>query len=208
MLVSTSLSEKMDEINDFYRFIKERDKVSCSQCVILKSNCLLMMYALVESVFLDVVNEIIQNINAKLICYNSITTLQHLKHFDGSILEKLNKIKDSKPQKAMEHLVNIIDDFVTTPTKAIKIAEKEQFWGNVDSNKIKKECGNLGIQVKKESKAVNNVKEKRNVLAHGNIRFSDIGSSITVVELGKLIKEVEAYLKHVITISDNFIINL
>ena len=79
--------------------------------------------------------------------------------------------------------------------------------GNVDSEQIKKICFEYGIKILKECSELDMVKRKRNELAHGESRFSEVGGDITESELQKYKAAVYAHLDLVIKNTEKFLKN-
>lgn len=79
--------------------------------------------------------------------------------------------------------------------------------GNADSENIKKVCFEYGIKILKHCSELDMVKQKRNELAHGESRFTEVGGNITESELKKYKEAVYQHLDLVIKSTEKYLKN-
>lgn len=163
---------------------------------ILKSNCFLMLYNLIESTFINGID----------ILYNILKTNNH-KYQDIS-----DKLKDIWFNYSFKKSFDPNSHFNTYKTKAYKVIDsilkKETIKmdrkaigldGNLDCENIMNTCNSHGIGLnvsnKKEGGAILHIiKLKRNDLAHGAISFSECGKDFSYQDLKKYKNEIMIFL--------------
>ena len=167
---------------------------------ILKSNALLMVYNLVESTIMGGILEIYDTLFQQGITYKMVRT--EIKKIWFSF--KFNQVYDknahfhSYRDKAEEIITSILsDDKLALDRKATDIS------GNLDAEKIRQICQEHGIQYKlcPESRGgviLEDVKNKRNNLAHGTISFVECGRDYTIEDLQKIKNETVFFLNNIL----------
>lgn len=173
---------------------------------ILKSNALLMVYNLVESTIMGGVLEIYNTLLRHGITYRMVRTEIQKIWFSF----KFNQVYDknahyhSYRDKAAEIITSILsDDVLALDRKAADIS------GNLDAEKIRQICREHGIQFRlcPESRGgvvLEDVKNKRNNLAHGTISFVECGRDYTIEDLKKIKNETVFFLNNILTGMRNY----
>ncbi|MFL2095247.1 MAE_28990/MAE_18760 family HEPN-like nuclease [Marinilactibacillus psychrotolerans] len=164
--------------------------------IILKSNCYLMLYNLIESTVRSLIQTVYDEITIQRLGYKDIRIeLQKIwinVSYDalGHTTTNFNQHKD----KAKEMISFVIND------ERIVLTEKDiNLNGNVDYRMIKDvfEKHGLGIPDNHGAKVgvgLKEIKDKRNAMAHGNISFIDSARDTTLTDLTIYKSEVIDYL--------------
>ncbi len=173
---------------------------------ILKSNALLMVYNLVESTVMGGIMEIYDTLFQHGITYRMVR--REIQNIWFSF--KFNQVYDknahynSYRDKAAEIITSILsDDTLTLDRKATDIS------GNLDAEKIRQICRDHGIQYRlgPESRggvALEDVKNKRNNLAHGTMSFVECGRDYTIEDLKKIKNETVFFLQNILSGMKNY----
>lgn len=205
-IVLAEFKDRVQEINIYINFIEkleENDKISN----ILKANCLLMIYNLVESTFTNGIEKIYSVLKYEKCTYQNICEKLQTIWFEYKFKNAFdpNSHFNTYKGKALEILTSILNqDIILLNKKATNIN------GNLDGDEIRKVCNSHGITLKilksaQGGRFLSDVKEKRNSLAHGSISFSECGRDYTlndlkgikiqiVIFLISFIKSLETYL--------------
>ena len=170
---------------------------------IMKSNFILMLYNLVEAVFVSGIQEIYSYINAESIPYSNLTKkLQHI-----WINAKFTSIckQNNKPDPQLKSFLSIVNSITTN--KNIKMKDNMlDGSGNFNSDLIKKICIHHGIYSRAEDK--NNQLEKirlnRNKLAHGEESFSDCMRDYSIADLNSMQIDTINFIKQIILDMESF----
>jgi len=176
---------------------------------ILKSNCYLLLYNLIESSIRNGIVAIHDVINIENLKYQELTSkIQKLwinNDLTKSFLDRFIT-KDTISKNIEDILENISNEHhIIIDANNISIS------GNLDAKTIKNLIdiygfyGNLGIPEKEINYILDFVVKMRCDLAHGNISFTDSSHSKTwselIIEKDKIIK----YLSHLLNNIENFI---
>ena len=168
---------------------------------ILKSNALLMVYNLVESTIMGGILEIYNTLFLHGITYKLVR--KEIQDIWFSF--KFNQVYDknahyhSYRDKAAEIITSILsDNALTLDRKATDIS------GNLDADKIRQVCKEHGIRFNLQPQSrggvvLEDVKNKRNNLAHGTISFVECGRNYTVEDLEKIKTETVFFLKNILS---------
>lgn len=206
-----TFEERVEEIELYYSALDELyiSKISSNNgekylkddfLKILKSNALLMIYNLVESTIMGGILEIYDALNQNGITYKMVR--KEIQNIWFSF--KFNQVYDknahynSYRDKAAEIITSILSDAtLILDRKATDIS------GNLDAEKIRQICQEHGIKyrLKPESKGgivLEDVKNKRNNLAHGTMSFVECGRNYTIEDLKRIKTETVYFLKSII----------
>ena len=162
---------------------------------VLKANCFLLIYNLIESSIKLSIAEIYDSISKKKNKYSDVKEeIQKL-----WISEKYKNFDGKKTDFIFDTINNITDDIIEINFKAEKVIS-----GNIDSRKIIEFSTALGFSKVTHYKAKNGgklyqVKTQRNNLAHGNTSFSDCGRQYTYEDLREIKQQVIVYLRGILS---------
>lgn len=163
---------------------------------ILKANALIMIYNLVESSIMGGILEIYDALKSSGYCYKDVR--KEIQDIWFSF--KFNQVYDknahynSYRDKAAEIINAIIqNDALIMDRKATDIR------GNLDADKIRQICKQHGITYKIDAKCkggavLEDVKNKRNDLAHGTMSFAECGRYYAIDDLEKVKNETIIFL--------------
>lgn len=204
-------NDRKEEIDLYFKAIEElydcKDKFEQSYTFqsddflkMIKANALLMIYNLVESSIMGGILEIYDQLKTSSYSYNDVR--REIKDIWFSF--KFNQVYDKKAhynsyrEKALEIINEIINgEVIELSRKATDIS------GNLDSKKIRQLCKDHGITYTLDSNCrggcvLDDVKEKRNNLAHGTISFVECGRDYSFEGLIKIKEETIIYLDGII----------
>lgn len=147
---------------------------------IFKANGFLLLYNLIESTVLNSVIAIFDEIQVKGLCYNQVS--EKVKKYWFKY--KYKHDDNIKEDNLYEKFYNIVEDIVKNVT--LDLINKLEYGGSIDAKRIKDIAGSLGADFdyadydkEKHGKVLVEIKSKRNLLAHGNESFANIGKDIT-----------------------------
>jgi hypothetical protein len=167
---------------------------------ILKANALLMIYNLVESTVLNGMDEIYDKLKANGVTY--VAVRKEIRDIWFSY--KFKQVYDQKAHygsykdKALEIVNSIMTgEVIELNRDALSVS------GNLDADEIRKVCSGHGIGFKpndtcKGGVRLNDVKTKRNLLAHGTLSFSECGREYTLDDLVEIKEQTYVFLASLI----------
>ncbi len=196
--------ERKQEIECYYKFLEKivlnpnifantqnkRNNCLNNRIVkILKANTFLLLYNLIESTVGNSVDYVCREITKENIKYDIVA--ERLKIQWVKILTK-QQFKSSNEDKLVKSVKGIIDK---TMEDCIKFENnyKISYGSNVNTELLFSIARDFGFELKfapslKGGHRINEIKDKRNGLAHGNILFSDCGQNTSIEDL-KLYKD-------------------
>lgn len=158
-----------------------KHKINSNNKRILKATVLLLLYNIVEAVINKILVEIIENINQSELSYvNAIANVQKAwikLQCQDSLRSCDRKNFSSNMHKYLDAIIN------ENPMTFETIGFRELVSGNADSENIKKACCEYGLIILRNCNALDIVKQKRNELAHGDAKFTEVGGNCTESEL-------------------------
>lgn len=204
-------NERVEEIELYYAAITELYVVKAAEnsekkfldddfLKILKSNALLMVYNLVESTIMGGILEIYDSLKQHGITYKMVRREMQ----DIWFAFKFNQVYDknahyhSYRDKAAEIINSILsEDVLELDRKATDIS------GNLDAMKIRQICNSHGIIYNlvpqcRGGSVLEDVKNKRNYLAHGTMSFVECGRDYSVEDLSKIKTETVFFLSNIL----------
>ena len=231
--------EKVDEINKYFEFVQFLDiyglensrilktksrpdfKIDSNLEKVLKGNCYLMLYNLVEGSLVESINAIFVDINQNAIPFVQLTPaykqiwLKYKYHLVQSKPKKSNDKHtnmDTDLEKTIQELdlftINTFKEKKYSPTKIkeyesfddykayLKVIKVSDISGNLDARIIRDDLSRIyDFEVPMRCDELLDVKNARNKLAHGEETFSDAGKRNTIQELTQMKVEVIKYLK-------------
>ena len=167
---------------------------------ILKSNALLMIYNLVESTIMGGIIEIYDELQQEGITYQQVRQEIQKIWFRFKFNEAYDKQAhyNTYREKA-ERIINSIlhGEKLILDRKATNIS------GNLDAKKIRQVCHEHGITFNidpncKGGIVLDDVKEKRNNLAHGTQSFVECGRDYTIEDLNNIKEQTTLFLKGIL----------
>ncbi len=212
-----TFTDRVAEINLYYDAVKELySQKMLSDTVykfysedflkILKSNALLMIYNLVESTIMGGILSIYDELQHQQISYNQVRSEIQKIWFSY----KFNQVYDKKAHynsyrdKAEEIINEIITNrILVMDRKATDIS------GNLDADKIRQICHDHGILISipnncRGGLVLDDVKEKRNNLAHGTVSFVECGRDYTIDDLENIKNETTIFLTAILNGMKNY----
>lgn len=192
------LQERSSELSLFIRFLEESESeiLDSHQSVhtvatteisaIMKSTVLLMNYSLIEALVVELVDELF-----------TIARENHvpLGRFSTSVRNQLisyrfRGLRDAGTQKIQEAVSELIDiallgSVVECPSRT---SIRDGFLGNLDARKVRLVAEQFGVEVRLSSRTrggsdLREIKDSRNLLAHGHISFVQMGQLKSAAEL-------------------------
>ena len=202
-----------ERINEIELYFKALQDLYCTQprkisymfysddfLKILKANALIMIYNLVESSIMGGILEIYDELKTSGYSYKDVR--KEIQNIWFSF--KFNQVYDktahynSYRDKAVE-IINVIlkNQPLEMDRKATDIS------GNLDADKIRQICSEHGITYTIESECrgglvLEDVKNKRNQLAHGTTSFAECGRYYSIEDLEKIKKETIIFLNSIL----------
>lgn len=201
--VIDTFNDRVAEINLYYNVISKMysqkdtiDFYSEDFLKILKSNAILMIYNLVESSIMGGILAIYDELQRQQLSYCNVRSeIQNI-----WFSYKFNQVYDKKAHynSYKEKATEIIDDILTNKILVLN-RKATDISGNLDAEKIRHICQDHGIIVDMPANChggfvLNDVKERRNDLAHGTISFVECGRVYTIDDLQKTKDETIAFL--------------
>ncbi len=204
--------ERINEIELYFAAIKQLYETQGSVEVklefhsddflkMLKANVLLMVYNLVEASIMGSILEIYDQLKANGYSYNDLRKEMR----DIWFSFKFNQVYDksahynSYREKALEIISGIVNsEIIELSRKATDIS------GNLNADKIRQICKDHGIVYSiddscKGGIVLDDVKEKRNYLAHGTISFVECGRDYSIDELVSIKDQTITFLYGILT---------
>jgi hypothetical protein len=201
-------------------------KIDSELVKILKANCYLILYNLVEGAITSGINALFVAISSKQKNYKEFKTeiqqvwIKYKKYshetFQTKRIEESAKFFVDTMEKIFNEKVEILpktigkENRVVTDYEAyLKEIGKNEISGNLDADRIRKLSKLYGFPeyvTSKEMHSLLKVKNKRNSLAHGRTNFSEEGR-IPIEELIIMKDEVVNYIGNVLNIFEQHIQN-
>ena len=172
--------------------IEERE-IDVTLSTMLKAHGFLLLYNLIEATIQNSIMAILNTIHASSITYKQLSD----KLRKMWIKQELNSFNNDKVLSMIDKILN--DEVLKFEARCFHVS------GNIDAQKIREVLKQIGGNEIKDGRDLENIKNKRNCLAHGDFSFSEIGKDCTVAELisykenvkdylSKVLDEIEAYI--------------
>lgn len=170
---------------------------------VLKANCFLLLYNLIEASVKQSITEIYDQVTSKGLTYREVTS--HFKEL--WIKENYKNFKDHGEKNIFQFISNIDEDVITIDFDPSKVIS-----GNIDRRKIEFFSNKFGFSSRVHYSAGNGdklhqVKMRRNSLAHGNISFSECGREFTYEDLCDIKKQVIRYMRQILKNIEQFLLD-
>lgn len=205
--------ERVKELNLYFDFLSEvvskdihlhSTKTGAGKPVdvevqkILKANLFLILYNLIEAIIRKSIQEIYDSIERDGLSYK-LTRPEIQKIL---INHRYKQIRESSPTSFVEAIENLLADALNDA--AVKLdPESIPISGNLDARKIRELARTYGFsEATKKSKRGGSdlltVKNQRNLLAHGNLTFSECGRNYNINDLKRIKNEVVWFLEDIL----------
>lgn len=170
--------------------------------IILIANAFLILYNLIESTVRNSIVEIYTKVEDDELTFDKLSDkLQKL-----WIKQTTDKLKENnfKAETLRKYVLNLANDILQRET--VKLTkDKMDFSGNLDAGKIRKLADKIGFDKTLNGRNLEQIKNKRNRLAHGDQTFYDVGKDFSVGDLTIFKNETFAYLADIIDNIEKFI---
>lgn len=178
------------------------EKVQPQFHTILIANAFLILYNLIESTVRNSIIEIYEIIETEKLTYEKLS--KKIKQI--WIKQTTDNLKEgtynqSTLQKYIQELAN---EIITKETVRLS-KDKLDFSGNLDAQKIRELAKKIGFKKSNDGRNLEEIKKKRNRLAHGEQTFYEVGKDFSVRELRAFKDETIEYLSDVINNVETFI---
>jgi hypothetical protein len=233
--MSDLFEERVEEINEYFEFLTSFDNSSrdTRTLKILKSNCYLLLYNLIEGSVFEGINQIFLEINQQNISFeqlndrykkkwlnykNSLINRDSFKPFDKDSNQILNEISRFYILNFKDKSGNVFEGYASY----LKTQNKTDFSGTLDIRLIRDVAESYGFpipaesyneenkrltekeRISKEGEVFLEIKNIRNKLAHGEVTFSEVGKLSTIDLIDKKERIVQ-YLSILLKNIDTFI---
>ena len=203
--VKETFEERKEEIEFYYSVLVEIDRENSSiQTIdnarlfrIMKSNFILMLYNLVESTVSTGMLEIYESIKNNSCTYrNMVQELQTLWR-DAKVKQVYSS---SAELKMYTNRVKEIVNNITTNAPFVLEKNMLNINGNLNAGRIKHICDDHKIRynVVDDNNKLEEVRKKRNSLAHGDESFSQCARDITLSDLESIKEIIIRFLQGII----------
>lgn len=171
---------------------------------ILKSSCILIIYNCIEGTVYKSLECIFDKISEEKLNYKSIIVEIQNIWFKSKIPQK-NTIDEIKIEILFEHIEHIISNNINLNLKDFLEKNRGYFGkGNITDNLIHEELfPKIGLIVSQKivEPKIDDIKENRNKLAHGGASFSELGKTLSFLELeadkNRIFKFLEKYVNEI-----------
>ena len=209
--INETFEERKGEIEFYYSVLVEIDRESSSiQTIdnarlfrIMKSNFILMLYNLVESTVSTGMLEIYESIRNDSCTYK--TVVQELQKIWRDA--KVRQVYSSSTElKAYTNKVKEIVDDITTSAPFVLEKGMLNINGNLNAGRIKHICDDHKIRysVVDDDNKLEEVRKKRNSLAHGDESFSQCARDLTLSDLESIKDIIIRFLGGIIQGMENY----
>ncbi len=205
--------ERKAEIEFYYSILKDLDEATGRINTldnprferILKSNFLLMLYNFIEACITTAFIELYEGIEMQETTYQQL--IEKVQRIWSD--HKLSTASEStaKSQTYKKIVYDILDDVLASNHVEFNISDRQKFTksivqnsGNLDARSIRTllEKHNIDFEDKSEKAKIKIVREKRNMLAHGEESFGDSARDYTVSEFEDFKDEVLNFIDDVL----------
>lgn len=194
--LSLTLTDTKQAIRIIHNKINDADIINRDLLKTLRASSYLLLYNLLESTMAETINAIHTTIADEQLQITDLSAQLH-----RIILLSLQKGLSEKKINQLSQSNQDIRDIVLT----LGYDKRKLFNGNIDIDVINDFCKRYGFKPyphqdasgKKllyDSSVIEEIRRKRNSLAHGSESFSQCGQNIVVGSLGEKLKNVEAVL--------------
>jgi hypothetical protein len=169
---------------------------------VFKAAFFLLLYNLVEATVRKSILAIYDSIGKEKLGYQDLSEeVQRV-----WIQSNQSAIKDLKNKNFAAEMHNKIQPLILNSQIFLSVSYvKDSMAGNLNSKQIKELCFNYGISIVRESKELDDIKARRNQLAHGELSFTEVGREYAVQDLEDIYKSAVRHLDTVVKKIENYI---
>jgi len=209
--VNSDFNKRKDEVNEYFSFLEKLNNdhiklkyikentteefvISTKLQRIFIANTFLLLYNLIESTIRNSIVTIYNKIQDDEITYTNLSEKikQIWLHKNGKKFSIHNT--DNTIEVNLQNIIkDIINDEIIMLTK-----DDIHISGNIDAQEIRNLADKIGFETSNNGRYLENIKEKRNRLAHGEHTFHDIGKDFTYNDLDTYKKTTFIHLEDVI----------
>lgn len=201
--VKSIFQARAQEIEAYYKFLEEYINTNTDKELskILRSNLILMLYNLVESSIANAIEAIHNDIYAKNVSFDSLN-----QELQKVLIKQLKS--NINPHDFVVSINNLALDVVNKCFQKRKISN-----GNIDNTTINRLARDYGFDFNttydrtKHGKCLEEIRGRRNDLAHGTFSFTEIGKEYTIEDLEKKKNETINYLSEILDNIDIYLSN-
>jgi ribonucleotide reductase beta subunit family protein with ferritin-like domain len=215
--VDSDFNKRKDEINEYFSFLEKLNNnniklnyikenateefiISIKLQRIFIANTFLLLYNLVESTIRNSIVTIYNKIQDDEITYNDLSEkIKQIWLHKHS--KKITSSNEKKIEKDLKKIINHIlsNEIIMLTKDDINIS------GNIYADTIRDLATQIGFEKSSNGRHLEEIKDKRNRLAHGEHTFHDIGKDFTYLDLNTYKETTFIYLEDVISKIKNFI---
>lgn len=165
------------------------------QCC-MKAQTLVILYNLVESTVCDCLNYIYDSVADDGLTYADLT--DEMRNMWTASCRRASRAEQNWTETAKMPVLAVFDEIAINTSGSIDIRKIYEAFGKHGcsiAEEKREECGNSFLTVK----------NKRNLLAHGNVSFSQCGASYTFPNLEKMRTDIITFLTIVISATKKFV---
>lgn len=204
--VIDNFSKRKDELDNYYKYLKifdesetkvsyysegehKNEQIEFDFQKVLIANAYLLLYNIVESTVSNSVNAIFQSITYSNCKYDDLTDFfKKLWVKDKIICSSINDT--GQIINVFQNIINILNRDCSFDNSMNLLGIS----GNIDAHKIRQISNKIGLSIVSNGSELEDIKNIRNKLAHGERTFNDIGKDITVNELNSIKEKTINYL--------------
>jgi hypothetical protein len=211
--VDSIFEQRKKEIEFYYSILIEMDKDNKTIIntidnpllfKIMKSNFILMLYNMVEATVITGMIEIFNQVKSENCAYSAV--IDEIKNVWRDYKVKQIYNNQSSELKTYTNRVKSIVEDITSDKPLVLVRDMMAINGNLNAQKIKKLCDEYRIRyrVSDEKEYLEQVRKKRNALAHGDESFSNCSRDLTILDLEEIKDTVVNFLKGIIKGMTNY----
>jgi len=215
----SDFEQRKDEVDEYFSFLETLNNenvslmysdidgvknIQISQKLhkIFIANTFLLLYNIVESTVRNSIVEIYNKIQDDEISYKFLS--EKIKQIWLQKKRKTFIIKDEGDESIEKKLQNIIEEIINI--EIIVLTKKDiHISGNIDAQEIRNLANKIGFEISRDGRHLEDIKIKRNRLAHGEQTFYEIGKDFTYNELNNYKQNTFEHLEDVIEKIEKFI---
>jgi len=203
---------RKEEVEEYFLFLKilnndnisikythgreEKEKnISNKLQRIFIANSFLILYNIIESTVRNSIIEIYDKIKDDGIGYQNLShNLQKI-----WVNQKIDNLKEGAfNHSTLQSNIQNIADNILTQEIIILSSDNIDISGNIDAQKIRELADRFGFEKSRDGRYLEDIKKKRNRLAHGEQTFHDIGKDFSFNQLNDFKENTFDYLENVI----------
>lgn len=174
----------------------------------IKANIVLMIYNAVESTVTSCLKKIHEQINAECVKYDDLT--QEMKKiialYYGYAIDKASNI--NLEMDIVLRFVDFVNNSISLNITYDELSKSYQLYsGNLDAKEIRSVLVKYGVVFDEKCTELQTVKRDRNILAHGEKSFEEIGRDLSIQQLQEMINQSFSFLVKMIDAIADYLTN-